>query len=209
MKNTLLIFNVLLMFANAAFGQEPEVRRFTGSIVAGMNGSQIDGDGFAGYHKVGLSVGARAGALLAPKWEAVFEILFSQQGSQSVRQKGYPLAYLAHFNCIEVPVLAYFKDWEVVNDNNVKYHRVYFGLGLSYNRILSGKVDDGNGVLIRDIFGTFHMRKNYVMLMGDINFYFTRNWALNLRWSRAPMNIRTNHTLYNPHMFTIRGVFTF
>ena len=208
MKQILLIITSLILSTSYLFAQEPEIRRFTGSIVAGINGSQIDGDARAGYNKVGLSVGARAGALLAPKWELAFEILFSQQGATERLQRGAPRDVLIHLNCIEVPVLIYFKDWEVINANNVKYHRVYFGLGASFNRLLGGQEILG-GLATQDMFsGSQGYKKNYVMLMGDVNFYFTRNWAFNMRWGRAPMNIKKN-TYFKPHMFTLRGVFTF
>jgi len=208
MKHFLFILTGLILSTTYLFAQESEERRFTGSIVAGINGSQIDGDLTAGYNKVGLSVGARAGAVLAPKWELAFEILFSQQGAQQRIQRGIPRDIQITLNCIEVPVLIYFKDWEVVNSNNIKYNRVYFGLGASFNRLLGGKEILG-GLATQDLFsGNTGYKKNYILLMGDLNFYFTRNWALNLRWSRAPMNIKKN-VYFNPHMFTIRGVFTF
>jgi len=49
-------------------------------------------------------------------------------------------------------------------------------------------------------------RQNHVVLLGDINFFFTRNWGVNLRYARAPMNIRTDR-LFNPYMFSIRALF--
>jgi len=57
-------------------------------MVAGINASQINGDAEAGYHKVGLNIGARGGAILGEKWEAALEILLSQQGSQARQVKG-------------------------------------------------------------------------------------------------------------------------
>lgn len=209
------IYRFLLLFccfsSTLVFAQDPDDKRvFTATAIVGMNASQIDGDLTAGYNKIGLNVGAKAGVILAPKWEVGFEILFSQQGAQSPLIKGFPRRYYCHLNYIEVPFLMHFKDWEVVNEQNKKYHRFYFGVGASYNRLMGGKVLN-DGILEfegDELITQGDFRRNHVMLMADINFFFTRNWGINLRYERAPMNIRTS-TYFNPHMIVFRGLFTF
>jgi hypothetical protein len=73
---------------------------------------------------------------------------------------------------------------------------------------MGGYIDDLNGkIFVADITGN-PFKKNHVTLLADINFFFTRNWGINLRYERAPMNIR-QQMLYNPHMIVFRGLFTF
>jgi hypothetical protein len=208
MKISAYIFLLLIFLTIPLFAQEPKVSLFNATIVAGFNASQIDGDSRAGYHKVGLNVGARAGILLSPRWETGFEILFSQQGAQDPFIKGQPRYFKCHLNYISVPVLIHFKDWTVVNEQNQSYQRFWFGAGISYNRLMGGFIDDLNGkIYVSDITASPFL-KNHVTLLGDVNFYFTRNWGVNLRYERAPMNIR-KQMLYNPHMIVFRALFTF
>jgi hypothetical protein len=207
MLRVIILFFTLVQ-SYLLIAQAPEKRTFSATIIAGLNASQIDGDNTAGYRKIGLNVGARAGVILSEKWESSFEILFSQQGAQSQLIKGIPRAFKCQLNYISVPLLIHFKDWEIVNEKNQLYQRFWFGAGISYNRLMSGYIDDLNGkIFIADITGN-PFRKNHVTLMADINFFFTRNWGINLRYERAPMNIREN-MYYNPHMIVFRGLFTF
>ena len=214
MKKVLCSF-LYLMFCLPILGQntskEKVTQRFTATIAAGMNASQIDGDAYAGYHKIGLNIGARAGVQFTPKWEAAFEILFSQQGSQSPFIKDQPREFLLDLIYIEVPLLIYFKDWRVKSEDGKKdFYRFHFGIGASYNRLMYGKEQTLNGVLEGDqLYQVANpYLRNHVMLLADINFFFTKNWGINLRYERAPMNIRESK-LFNPHMIVFRGLFRF
>lgn len=211
MKNITCIILISFLFTQLqAQGSENDGRRFTGTIVAGVNLSQINGDAAAGYDKIGLNVGARAGAILAERWEVGFEILFSQQGSQSELLFGQTREIYCHLNYIEVPVLVTFKDWKVTDANNRSFHRFQASFGASYNRLMGGKMER-NGILefqgLNELVNDGNFYQQHVMLMGDINFYFTRNWGLNLRYSRAPMNIRHQQN-FNPYMIVARVLFT-
>ena len=207
MLRVIILFFTLVQ-SYLLIAQAPEQRTFSATVIAGFNASQIDGDKTAGYNKLGLNVGARAGIILGKRWETSFEILFSQQGARKKVILGSAERFKCHLNYISVPLLIHFKDWEIVNEKNQLYQRFWFGAGISYNRLMSGYIDDLNGkIFIADITGN-PFRKNHVTLMADINFFFTRNWGINLRYERAPMNIREN-MYYNPHMIVFRGLFTF
>ncbi|MGN6568281.1 MAG: hypothetical protein ACTHJ0_10035, partial [Flavipsychrobacter sp.] len=52
-----------------------EQRVFYGGLVAGANFTQVDGDYFAGYHKVGINIGGIVYAQLAEHVAASLEIL--------------------------------------------------------------------------------------------------------------------------------------
>jgi hypothetical protein len=207
MLRVIILFFTLVQ-SYLLIAQAPEKRTFSATIIAGLNASQIDGDNTAGYRKIGLNVGARAGVILSEKWESSFEILFSQQGAQSQLIKGIPRAFKCQLNYISVPLLIHFKDWEIVNANNQLYQRFWFGAGISYNRLMGGYIDDLNGkIFVADITANPFF-KNHVTMIADVNFFFTRNWGVNLRYERAPMNIR-EQKYFNPHMIVFRGLFTF
>ncbi len=202
----LIILTFSLLLAPLLWGQQEPERRFSAYFLAGINAAQIDGDTIYGYDKIGLSLGARGGVILGKRWEAGIEILFSQQGS---RNKGRQRSYWAHLNCIEIPLLIYFKDWEVKTSNNKSFQRIHFGIGASYNRIMGGKLEE-RGVQ-RDLFDEPNpFVQNYVMLMADLNVFIIKNIGLNIRWSRTPYrSIRKDMNLYFPYMLTFRAVLTF
>ncbi|WBM75502.1 outer membrane beta-barrel protein [Saprospira grandis] len=206
MRLNILCFLILWMGTLPLLAQSSDYQnRFSASIIAGVNMAQIDGDDAAGYTKPGLNLGARGTARLAPIWDLGVEILFSQQGSQSPSLQGAPRNFYLHLNNIEVPVLILLKDWEIsTEDGKDSYHRMQFGAGLSYNRILNATVAI-NGQDDPAVIDNF--RKDYVMIVADLTFYFTKNWGLNVRWQRAPMNIRKD-TYFNPYMFSLRAIFT-
>lgn len=94
--------------------------------IFGINAAQVDGDDFAGYHKVGINTGFYA---QIPVWKYFFvstEILYSQRGAKSPTIQGQPLEYQINLNYAEVPLLFHFQDKKAFN----------IGAGVAYARLL-------------------------------------------------------------------------
>lgn len=207
-------FSLLLLLAGAMQAQaqanKPQ-RTFSGTAVAGFNMSQIDGDAHAGYDKLGLNIGGRIGIGLAKKVEMTLEILYSQKGAQSKFVRGQPRTLSCRLDYIELPVEVHFRDWQITNpETQESYMRVRFGAGLSYSRLMGGKLDvDG---LEQDM---DRFRDHDLMMMFSGTFYFTRNWGLNLRWSRSLLsitNVTTQSSLWPnavSKQISLRAFFTF
>jgi len=183
----LFFFTIQLLVAQ----KDNEEGRFTAALVAGVSLSQIDGDDDASYSKVGFNGGARGGVRFGDKMELCTEILFSSKGS-SINHLGT----VYHLDYIEVPVLFYYKDWKAVTKTNKKYMRVMLGAGLSYSRLLQSATyrnkqweNPSNTPNYVDPF-----LKNDLMFMFDVNFFFTRNWGVNFRWSRSILSIVDENT---------------
>lgn len=179
MKFYLLIS--LLAMTYLATAQSDDEGRFTATVVAGMNISQIDGDAVAGYNKIGLNAGVRGGVRLGRKVELATEILFSQKGSATGTGSFNP--FTIHLDYVEVPVLIYYKDWDVEDANGNTFQRMMFGAGLSYSRLLNINVKN-NGGLDLDNFA-----RNDLMVMLDANVFITKNFGLNVRWARSVATI--------------------
>lgn len=175
MKFYLLISLLAMTYLAAA--QSDDEGRFTATVVAGMNISQIDGDAVAGYNKIGLNAGVRGGVRLGRKVELATEILFSQKGSATGTGSFNP--FTIHLDYVEVPVLIYYKDWDVEDANGNTFQRMMFGAGLSYSRLLNINVKN-NGGLDLDNFA-----RNDLMVMLDANVFITKNFGLNVRWARS------------------------
>lgn len=134
----LLFINIPLVYGQSVSffeqtdknGQE---RFFFGGLALGMNSSQIDGDTYAGFHKVGINAGVSSFVKLKPKLYANLEILFSQKGAKNVynynspQVGSVPVIYTAKLNYVEIPLMLQYEVQE----------RVFGGVGLSYNRLFS------------------------------------------------------------------------
>ena len=116
-------------------------QRFIGSVIAGANASQVEGDDVRGYKKAGFVGGASVMIALDKKmqWFATVELLYSQKGSRSSTTRAFdttnyaPAMFLdvdrnadymesSKYKCrldldyVEVPVLFHFEAaaWSMV-----------------------------------------------------------------------------------------------
>jgi len=109
-------------------------RTFYAGLIAGGNFSQVDGDSYAGYHKLGLNFGGIVYTHLAEHVAASLEILFSQKGARGhrVQESGagtFINAYRINLNYAEIPIqLNYFDK-----------RRSHFGGGFSYSQLITAQ----------------------------------------------------------------------
>ena len=54
---------------------------FKAGLLAGLSGSQIEGDGYGGYNKLGFIAGGFSNVDLNEKWSTQIEIYFINKGS--------------------------------------------------------------------------------------------------------------------------------
>ena len=82
------LFYMLLCCSFQTFGQDgyflENPKTFNGGLVAGANFTQVDGDTYYGYNKVGLNAGAMVYVHFTEKVGATMELLYSQKGSRGV-----------------------------------------------------------------------------------------------------------------------------
>src|SRR5690606_3693125 len=89
-KITLLIAILVVFGGNNTYAQnyyDENARTFYGGISMGGTFSQLDGDNFAGYRKIGLTGGAIVYAELAKKFAMSLELLYTQKGAVSNMEK--------------------------------------------------------------------------------------------------------------------------
>jgi hypothetical protein len=119
-KNCYLLV-ILCALAVACHGQEnlfiqegQDPKTFTGALLLGLNFSQVDGDSYYGYHKVGLNTGAQVMAHITNNFGISMELLYSRKGSRAVvvtesaALGTYIWKYYMDVNYIEVPLLMHF-----------------------------------------------------------------------------------------------------
>ncbi|MBS1774275.1 MAG: PorT family protein [Bacteroidetes bacterium] len=110
---------------------------FFGGPVLGANFTQVDGDSYAGYHKVGLNVGGIVYSKFSDFMAGSVEILYTQRGSKSNGPQKIGVAiganeirnYSIKLNYAEIPVMLNFFD----------KRRSHISAGFSYAQLVSSK----------------------------------------------------------------------
>ena len=127
------LFSNSQVFAQSNYYIENE-RTFYGGVLAGANFDQVDGDNYAGYHKVGLNVGGVVYIKFDEHVAASMQILYSQKGSNANYAQGLApgqsiINYGVNLNYAEIPILFNYFD----------KRKSHFGGGFSYSRLASSK----------------------------------------------------------------------
>lgn len=185
--------------------EKDDFRRFSATILAGINLAQMDGDGVAGYKKIGANVGARGGITFSRRIELSLEILYSQKGS--FERKMTDVHYDLHY--VEVPLEINLKEWFATDAKEREYSRIVVGGGFAYNQMVFGSYKN-MGVKIDEELDK--MRKHSVVFQFTGTFFFTRSLGLNIRWSRGLYSLYKKSAGRDPlipHQLTIRLAYRF
>ncbi len=166
-----LLITALVLLYNASRAQVNAITelRFRGGIILGVNATQVDGDDYAGYHKLGLNGGFAAQLPVSKKFFFSTEILYTQKGAKSRTFQGIPLQYRIKLNYAEIPLLFNFQEKHAVN----------FGLGLSYGRLI--KIREFIDAIEQDPFEDF--KRNDIAGVANGNYLISDHLQLNLRFA--------------------------
>ncbi len=74
---------------------------FEGGLMAGITGSQIDGDGMGGYHKIGVSADIYAKLVFNKKWGMISGVGYAGKGAMSDIKYQY---LVTSFHYAEIPI---------------------------------------------------------------------------------------------------------
>lgn len=174
-------------------------QRFEGSLVLGLNLSQIDGDALAGYSKLGLTGGAKIAYPLKKNIDANLEMLFSQRGSNAAFGFGNQDNSFVDLKYLEIPLYVNLHDWFITDED---YHKVRAHAGLNQSYLFS--VSSSNGAISSDI--DSYKRYNIGYLLG-VSYMFTKHIGTTLRYSRAFNSITDNRAI--SYWITVRTEYTF
>jgi hypothetical protein len=123
-------FTYIMLFlfsAGYAFSQQ-----FEGGILAGLTASQIDGDSYSGYNKVGIQAGAWVQRLFTYTLAGQLELRYVQKGSLHTNKPNDPIYYKCVLHYIDMPIMAQY----IYNE------KVVFELGIGPEFLVSGKEFD-------------------------------------------------------------------
>jgi len=156
-----------------------------GGIILGMNVTQVDGDDYAGFTKIGLNTGFYGQIPVSKIFFVSTEILYSQRGSKSqVQPQGstqLPFKFVTNY--AEIPVLFHFQERRAVN----------FGAGVSYGRLVKQQVDV-NGLVysmdyctgkpdITDSSAYECIKRSDYSVVADANYIPIEHLSINIRFA--------------------------
>lgn len=152
---------------------------FKTGLIAGISGAQIEGDGYAGYNKIGLIAGGYVNTDLSEKLSGQFEIYFINKGSFDATHpnKGDYDSFKVNLNYIEIPVALQYN-----------HKRFVLEAGLYFGKLIgTPKLFDENG----EIFVNRYPFKSFDFggLLG-ISYKLNDHFILNLRSKNSLIPIR-------------------
>lgn len=178
MNKNILLLILFIMLVNVSFAQ-----RFEGGVLAGFNGSQVEGDSFRGYYKPGILAGFYVQTDVAPAIFAAMEIKYSQKGARNKIKTGEnvvvdPEKYIMRLGYAEVPFYMGFR----TNDRG----SIIAGLSVGY--LMHGKEFDEYGEFVLEDQNAFNTIDLQPFL--GAQFDFLDNVKVDLRFALSVLPIR-------------------
>ena len=182
---------ILNLFTICAYSQDDDDRTFFGGLTAGGNFTQVDGDNFAGYNKVGVNAGVVVFARLGEQVAAGMELLYAQKGSRSNKAKlandrsTVLVDYRIRLNYAEVPLTINYFDKK----------KNHIGGGLAYGQLFRSRetYKDGNGAVYEQDAKLFPFRKFDLSLVLQGTAHVWKGFYLNLRFQYSLLSVRNAH----------------
>lgn len=181
-------------------------QRFIGSIIAGVNTTQVDGDEVAGFYKFGFNGGASVMLPLDPKmrWFATVELLYTQKGSYQTAYRANAILtpetstlyydnadrsvpfndkikYKLDLDYVEVPILFHYEDFRT---------GWAFGAGVSWSRLVNVKeIENGWTTTTSLRSGTY--RRDDWNIIADLKIKIWKGLKFNIRYQYSLCPLRT------------------
>lgn len=104
MVKRIVIPLVFLLAWNSSYAQ-----RFNGGVLAGFNGTQVEGDTYKGYNKPGILAGFYVETDVAPAIFLAMELKYSQKGARNRPTLKQPEKYIMRLDYIDIPLYFAFR----------------------------------------------------------------------------------------------------
>jgi len=184
--------------------QNIEAQRFIGSVIAGANFAQIEGDDVHGFYKVGFNGGLGLTIPVEPKqsWQFSIELLYSMKGSLKKCSPGYfnrdnyaesmftdvdtTVPFDPTVKCrisldyVQIPVMMRYED---------RYSGCSFGLGFAWSRLVRAK-ETYNGYARTTSVRSGTYKTSDWSVVADVNIRLYKNLNLNIRYEYSLVPIR-------------------
>lgn len=180
----LLVFSVLSLFSIT----KASAQSFNAGLIAGVTFSQVDGDKYYGYHKVGLTAGGYVNLPVSNHFALQMELKYTQMGAHSsvkeVVEYGYH-EYDLRLHYAEIPLMLRY-DFGYFNVGGKSLDFLILEAGVSLDFLLKhrGEID----------FSTESWKLNFFSVTGNfgLHFAFTEHWGAGVRMMYSILPMQTN-----------------
>lgn len=188
----ILIALILIAFSTPVLAQkndyDPENPRiFYAGLIGGANFSQVDGDNFAGYRKIGVNAGAIGYVQLRKHIALSWELLYSQKGSRSDMWKlsttdttVWITDYKIKLNYAEIPVMLNYFD----------KRRSHAGIGVSYSRLVNATETIETDPATKIDLTKYPFRKDNFDVVAGVELHLWQGLFLNVRFQYSLVPVR-------------------
>lgn len=152
-------------------------QRFQGGLLAGMTASQVDGDSYAGYNKIGFQGGVFVKTDFKYNFGAQLEIKYVGKGAQKTTSTEDTEVYKLGLHYIDLPLMATY---------TVK-KKVVFDLGLVPGYMFAANGEDNGGKLPEEFLVDFN--KFDLAWLAGVNYLITEKFKVNIRFSYSLISI--------------------
>jgi hypothetical protein len=166
-------------------------QRFKAGLLVGITTTQVDGDTYAGYNKLGFVAGGFIASQLfwnpEGDWSAAFEITYIQKGSRKVPRpdKGDYSFYKLNLNYVEVPILARYSFF-VPDSACSKKLRLQIEGGISTGVLVQWEEENTNG----PVTGGVPFEKVDISTVLGLSYAFSRSAFFNTRYEYSAFPVR-------------------
>ncbi len=193
------------------YAERPRI--FSVGVVAGANFTQIDGDSYAGYHKIGANFGGIGYARLYRHVALSFEMLYSQKGALSNDVRYSPIdsstlitRYDVALNYAEIPIMINYFD----------QRKSHFGLGMSYSRLIGSNESMKTDPHYYIDFNKYPFRKDSYDVVASAQMHVWKGLFFNIRFQYAlsparaysPPSLSRSQKQYN-NLWSVRLLYIF
>jgi opacity protein-like surface antigen len=153
-------------------------QRFNGGVLVGICASQVDGDTYAGFDKVGLQGGVFVNTKFTKAWGAQMEIKYNGKGARKKTSESDPETYSLTLHYIDLPLMVNF----TIQDKFI----IDAGFVPGY---LFAKNGEEDGIKFSDEEIRAFKKVDLSWLLG-LNYKITDNFIVNIRYSYSLFSIR-------------------
>lgn len=178
MRRTLVILLLVILEPIGGFSQG-----FHAGLRFGMCASQISGDHLSGFDKAGIVGGAFVNRDFSKKVSVQMEMIFIQKGSRKAVNVDDNSYYRLRLHYFEVPLLFQFHATK----------KITLEAGASFGVLIFSEENDQLGVILN----TPEFEKTEFSSQIGMQYVFTENWELDLRYSASLAPVRPYEGSYN------------
>jgi opacity protein-like surface antigen len=160
------------------FSQSAQAQVFHGGILLGLTASQVDGDSYAGYDRLGILGGVYVSTELTHYLDARLEIRYASRGARNPASEDNTGSYLLSLHYIDIPVMGALK---IKNYGS-------FELGLVPGYMFAANGEDDAGTLPEEYLVDFH-KFDLGLLLGA-NIRITPKVTVSVRYTYSIFSIR-------------------